>query len=102
MARLAREDRVILIEGRLDSLEVASPLSSESTIDSGIVDLGAGASANVTFAVSFLSAPKVVVTPNFNSNDASCQYYVHSVTASGFTLRGAGNPAGNVAWIAVP
>jgi hypothetical protein len=73
---------------------------SGPAVKSGLVNLGAGLSANVTFATPFASVPHVVVTSQINNADTSCTYSVHTVTANGFTLRGAGNPAGNVAWIA--
>lgn len=69
-------------------------------IKSGLVNLTAGGSANVSFTTPFASVPQVVVLSQINNADTSCTYSAHSVTANGFTLRGAGNPAGNVAWIA--
>ena len=67
---------------------------------SGLVNVTAGGSANVAFTTPFASTPHVIVTSQINNADTSCTYSVHSVTANGFTLRGAGNPAGNVAWLA--
>jgi hypothetical protein len=69
-------------------------------IKAGVVNLGAGATAAVTFTTPFASTPFVVVTSQIANTDTSCTYSAHNVTANGFTIRGAGNPAGNVAWIA--
>jgi hypothetical protein len=69
-------------------------------VKSGLVSLTAGGSVNVSFVAPFASVPQVVVTSQINNADTSCTYSAHSVTVNGFTLRGAGNPAGNVAWIA--
>jgi len=71
-----------------------------ATIKAGVVSLAAGGSSAVTFQTPFSSIPQVVVTSQINNADTSCTYSVHSVTTDGFTLRGAGNPAGNVAWLA--
>jgi hypothetical protein len=65
-----------------------------------LVNLTAGGSANVAFVTPFSSVPHVVPGAQFNNADTSCTYSVHTVTVNGFTIRGAGNPAGNVAWIA--
>ena len=73
---------------------------ADITIKSGIVNLGAAATAAVTFTTPFSTVPRVVVTAQFNNNDTSCTYNAESVTVNGFTLRGTGNPAGSVAWIA--
>lgn len=73
---------------------------SGPAVKSGLVNLTAGGSAVVVFATPFASTPHVVVTAQINNADTSCTYSAHTVTALGFTLRGAGNPAGNVAWIA--
>lgn len=74
--------------------------SSSVEIQSGVVNLGAGGSATVTFNTPFSSTPKVVCTSQFNSADTSTTLSCHTVSTTGFTLRGAGNAAGNVAWIA--
>jgi hypothetical protein len=74
--------------------------SGGAAIKSGVVNLGAGATAAVTFTTAFASVPHVVVTSQIANTDTSCTYSAHNVTTSGFTLRGAGNPAGNVVWIA--
>ena len=50
------------------------------------------------FTTPFSSPPHVVVTSQINNADTSCTYSAHTVTVNGFTLRGTGNPAGNVAW----
>lgn len=71
-----------------------------AAVKSGLVSLAAGGSSAVTFQTPFSSIPQVVVTSQINNADTSCTYSVHSVTTDGFTLRGAGNPAGNVAWLA--
>lgn len=76
------------------------PGGGGAVVKSGLVTLSAGGSANVSFVTPFASTPQVVVTAQINSADTSCTYSAHSVTVNGFTLRGAGNPAGNVAWIA--
>ena len=76
------------------------PAGSGAPIKAGIVNLGAGATSAVTFGTAFSEVPKVVVTSQIANTDTSCTYSAHNVTVSGFTLRGAGNPAGNVAWIA--
>jgi hypothetical protein len=65
-----------------------------------LVNLTAGGSSNVAFVTPFASVPRVVVLSQINNADTSCTYSAHTVTVNGFTLRGAGNPAGNVAWIA--
>lgn len=36
----------------------------------------------------------------FSTTDTSTTFSAYSVTVNGFTVRGAGNAAGNVAWIA--
>jgi hypothetical protein len=69
-------------------------------VKSGLVNLAAGGSANVTFNTVFSSTPHVVVLSQINNADTSCTYSVHTVSVNGFTIRGAGNPVGNVAWIA--
>lgn len=78
----------------------AGPPGPGANTKAGIVNLAAGGSANVAFVTPFATVPKVVVTSQTNNADTSCTYSAHSVTVNGFTLRGAGNPAGNVAWIA--
>ena len=88
------------IDARVTSLESAAP-GGGPTIQHGVTSLTAGQNKEVAFPVSFDSAPTVIVTPQFSSNDASCQYYAHTVTTDGFMLRGAGNPAGDVAWMAL-
>lgn len=70
------------------------------TIKSGVVNLGAGGSANVSFVTPFATTPRVLVTSQINNADTSSTISAHTVTANGFVLRGAGNPAGNVAWLA--
>jgi hypothetical protein len=69
-------------------------------IKAGLVNLGAGATAAVTFGAAFSEVPKVVVTSQIANADTSCTYSAYNVTATGFTLKGVGNPAGNVAWLA--
>jgi len=83
-----------------DDLSWETPVSGAATIKSGLVNLAAGGSSLVTFSAPFSTIPQVVVSSQINNADTSCTYSVHSVTTDGFTLRGAGNPAGNVAWIA--
>ena len=79
----------------------ASELPAIPVIKAGIQALTAGGSANVVFATPFANIPKVVVTSQFNTADTSTTLCAHTVTINGFTLRGAGNAAGNVAWIAI-
>lgn len=74
--------------------------SGGPAVKSGLANVTAGGSSNVVFVSPFASVPQVVVTSQINNADTSCTYSVHSVTVNGFTIRGAGNPAGNVAWIA--
>ena len=69
-------------------------------VKSGIVNLGAGGTANVSFAISFSGVPRVVAIPQFSTTDTSTTISCYNVTTDGFTMRGAGNAAGNVAWIA--
>lgn len=69
-------------------------------VKSGVVSLTAGGSVNVAFPTPFASVPVVVPGAQFNNADTSCTYSCHSITVNGFTLRGAGNPAGFVGWIA--
>lgn len=71
-----------------------------ANIKSGVVNLTAGGTANVTFATPFASVPHVVVTSQFASADTSTTLSAYNVTVNGFTMKGAGNAAGNVAWIA--
>lgn len=73
---------------------------SGPTVKCGTVNLGAGGSAAVTFAAAFRAVPVVTVTAQFSNADTSCTYSAHTITVNGFTLRGAGNPAGLVGWIA--
>jgi hypothetical protein len=76
------------------------PGAGGAVVKSGLVNLTAGGSANVVFVSPFSSTPHVTVLSQINNADTSCTYSAHSVTVNGFTIRGAGNPAGNVAWIA--
>ena len=71
-----------------------------SNVKSGIVNIGAGATANVTFTTQFSSVPQVCITANFSTTDTSTTMSAYNITTSGFTMRGAGNAAGNYAWIA--
>lgn len=75
---------------------------SNATVKSGIVNLGAGGTALVTFTTPFPVGitPHVVVCSQFNGADTSTTLYAHTITNLGFTMKGAGNAAGNVAWIA--
>lgn len=72
------------------------------TVKSGLVNLTAGGTAVVTFTTPFGVGvtPHVVVCSQFNGSDTSTTLYAHTVTNVGFTMKGAGNAAGNVAWIA--
>lgn len=73
-----------------------------ATVKSGLVNLGAGGTAVVTFGTAFPIGvtPHVVVCSQFNGSDTSTTLFAHTVTNAGFTMKGAGNAAGNVAWIA--
>ena len=71
-----------------------------SNVKSGIVSLGAGATANVSFVTPFSSVPHVCLTSNFSSTDTSTTLSAYNITVNGFTMRGAGNASGNVSWIA--
>lgn len=71
-----------------------------ANVKSGVVNLGAGGSAVVTFTTPFQATPAVMVTSAFNSADTSTTLSVFPVSTTGFTIRGAGNAAGTVAWIA--
>lgn len=73
-----------------------------SIIKAGVVNLGVGGTSLVTFGTAFPvgSNVRVTVTAAFANTDVSCTYSAHTVTVAGFTLQGAGNPAGNVQWIA--
>lgn len=77
--------------------------SSPNGIKSGVVNLGAGGSSAVTFSPAFRAGSTVLVflTPQFNNADTSCTYSAHTISVNGFTMQGAGNPAGNVAWLAM-
>lgn len=70
------------------------------TVKSGTVSLSAGGTATVTFTTPFASVPRVVATAQFSTTDTSTTFSCYNVTVNGFTLRGAGNAAGSVAWIA--
>lgn len=76
------------------------PQGRGADIKCGVVNLTAGGSSNVVFAAAFSSVPIVTVTAQFNVSDTSCTICAHSITANGFTVRGAGNPAGSYGWIA--
>jgi hypothetical protein len=71
-----------------------------ANVKSGVVNLTAGGSAVVTFVTPFASTPQVIVTNQFASADTSTTLSAFPVSTTGFTLRGAGNAAGTVAWIA--
>ena len=75
---------------------------SNATVKSGIVNLGAGGTALVTFGTAFGVGvtPHVVVCSQFNGADTSTTLFAHTISNTGFTMKGAGNAAGNVAWIA--
>ena len=88
------------LDARLTALESAAP-GGGPTIQYGVTSLTAGQNKSVSFPVAFASAPTVFVTSQVNNADTSCTYSAHTVTTTGFMLRGAGNPAGNVAWLAI-
>ena len=71
-----------------------------ANVKSGVVNLGAATTAAVTFVTPFAATPHVVVAYQFASTDTSNSISAYNVTVNGFTLKGAGNAAGNVAWIA--
>jgi hypothetical protein len=73
---------------------------SGPVVKSGLVNLGAAATVNVTFTTPFASVPHVTHCSQFNGADTSTTIYIYNVTANGFTMKGVGNAAGNVAWIA--
>lgn len=77
--------------------------TSPDRLKTGTVNLGAGGSSVVTFTTPFPvgAVVKVFLTPQFNNADTSCTYSAHTISRTGFTMQGAGNPAGNVAWLAV-
>lgn len=79
---------------------IQGPAGGTVLVKSGLVNLGAGGSAVVTFGTPFPTIPQVMVTSAFNSADTSTTLSVFPVSTSGFTIRGAGNAAGTVAWIA--
>ena len=79
---------------------IQGPAGGVVAIKSGTANLTAGGTAAVTFTTPFSRAPEVVVGAMFANADTSCTYSARNVTANGFTLGGAGNPAGVVAWIA--
>lgn len=72
------------------------------TVKAGVVSLTAGGTAVVTFATPFGVGvtPRVVALSQFATTDTSTTLSAHTITNVGFTLQGAGNAAGNVAWIA--
>lgn len=72
------------------------------TIKSGVVNLAAGGTSVVTFTTPFPVGvtPHIIVSSEFNGSDTSTTLFAHTVTNVGFTMKGAGNAAGNVAWIA--
>lgn len=78
-------------------------MANVSGIRCGTVNLGAAGSSAVVFADPFPvgATVRVFVTPQFNNADTSCTYSAHTISRTGFTLQGAGNPAGNVAWLAI-
>lgn len=76
------------------------PAGGTVIVKSGLVNLGAGGSAVVNFTTPFATTPVVMVTSQFNSADTSTTLSVFPVSTSGFTIRGAGNAAGTVAWLA--
>ena len=76
-------------------------ISSGANVRTGVVNLGVNASVAVTFSRAFRGVPVVTVTPQFQVNDTSTTYSAFNVTNTGFTLNGAGNPAGNVGYTAV-
>ena len=71
-----------------------------ANVKCGIVNLAAGGTAAVTFTTPFASVPRVVATSQFSTTDVSTTLSCYNVTVNGFTLRGAGNVLGDVAWIA--
>lgn len=64
------------------------------------MSITAGGTANVSFVTPFPAIPRVVVTSQFSTTDTSTTLSAYNVTVNGFTVRGAGAVAGNIAWIA--
>lgn len=87
-------------DGKVPAAQLPASGGGGPNVKSGVVNLGAGGTAAVTFNTPFASVPVVVVSSLFNTADTSTTLCAHTVTVNGFTLRGAGNLAGNVAWIA--
>jgi hypothetical protein len=88
------------IQGPAGADGAQGPAGGNVLVKSGAVNLTAGGTANVTFTTPFPSVPVVMITAQFANTDTSCTYSARSVTVSGFTAGGAGNPAGVVGWIA--
>ena len=87
-------------ETRIQAVEGQAP-GGGPTIQYGVTSLTAGQNKSVSFPEAFASAPTVFVTAQFNNADTSTSFSAHTVTTDGFMLRGAGTPAGNVAWLAI-
>ena len=95
-------DGAKLTQAQADLLYAPLGVGGGPTVKSGVVNLAAGGSAVVTFGTAFPLGvtPQIMVTPQFNNADSTSEVSAHTVTNTGFTIRGAGNAAGNVAWIA--
>ena len=71
-----------------------------NALKAGVVNVDVNASVSVSFNTPFPNVPKVVLTSQFLNADPSSTYSAHTITVNGFTIQGAGNPAGDVAWFA--
>lgn len=94
-------DGVKLSQAQADLL-YAPAIGGGLMVKSGMLHLAAGGSVAVTFGAAFPIGvtPQVVVCSQFNTSDTSTTLCAHTVSNTGFTIRGAGNAAGHVAWIA--
>lgn len=101
-ALLVSLDGAKLSQAQADLLYAPIGVGGGPTVKSGVVNLAAGGSVAVTFVTAFPIGvtPHVVVCSQFNTSDTSTTLCAHTVSNTGFTIRGAGNAAGNVAWIA--
>ncbi|MBA7574684.1 hypothetical protein ES708_16496 [subsurface metagenome] len=72
-----------------------------ANIKSRAIRVETGDTVDVEFTTPFVtSIPHVVVTPAFFNTSGSASWYVFSITLSGFRIKGASNPNGDVNWIA--
>jgi len=78
----------------------ASGPGNGANIKSGVVYLASNGEAEVTFTTPFTTLPLVVATSNFRTTDTSTTLCCYNQSLTGFIIKGAGNTAGLVAWIA--